>query len=155
MQKEDLPYDISWRDSFHIWSSQTCGFTSWSSSPRENYNTREHWWSPWTPTETKSVRIFICEIRQENNINLILAPILIKSLPDGTKVLRSLIDSRIKEGDCSNSWKFFARHCAKGISQIKVIDFDESYSTVTNSDPSRINIAVADTARILDVSNDF
>ena len=60
---------------------------------------------------------------KNKNVNLLSAPISIKFLPEGTKVLRSLIATIIKEGDCSDAWKFVARHCANGISQIKGIDF--------------------------------
>ena len=48
-----------------------------------------------------------------------------KSLPDGTKFLRSLIASSIKEGDCSDAWKFVAHHCENGSSHIKGIDLDQ------------------------------
>ena len=92
-------------------------------------------------------------------MSLISAPIPIKSLPEGTKVLRSLIAPSSKEGDCSNAWKFVARHCANGSYQIKGIHFDQSYSPVAHVDSFRINISIADmhrlTARILDVSNEF
>ena len=50
-------------------------------------------------------------------------------------------------------------HRANGSSQIKGIDFDQSYSPVAHADSSRINIAIASmhrlTARILYVSNAF
>ena len=57
-----------------------------------------------------------------------------KFLPEGTKFLRSIIAPSIKEGDCSDAWKFVARHCANGSSQIKGIDFYQSYSPVAHSD---------------------
>ena len=47
---------------------------------------------------------------KNKNISLLSAPIPIKSLPKGTKVLRSLIATSIKEGDCSDGWKFVAQH---------------------------------------------
>ena len=59
------------------------------------------------------------------NVSLLSAPIPIKSLPEGTKVIRSLIALSIEEGDCSYAWKFVARHCENGSSQIKGIDFDQ------------------------------
>ena len=75
------------------------------------------------------------------------------------KVFRSLIASSIKEGDCSYAWKFVAYHCANGISQIKGIDFDQSYSPVAHANSFRINIVIASinrlTDRILDISNAF
>ena len=50
-------------------------------------------------------------------------------------------------------------HTTVGSSQIKVIDFYQSYSPVAHADSFRINIAIASmhrlTARILDVSNAF
>ena len=62
---------------------------------------------------------------KNKNVSLLSAPIPIKSLPEGTKVLRSLIAPSIKEFDCSDAWKFVARHCANGSSHIKGIDFDQ------------------------------
>ena len=54
---------------------------------------------------------------------------------------------------------FFARHCENGSSQIKGIDFDQSYRPVEHAESFRINIAIAYmnrlTDRILDVSNAF
>ena len=92
-------------------------------------------------------------------VSLLSAPIIIKSRPEGTKVLHSLIAPSIKEGDCSDAWKLFARHCENGSSQNKGIDLDQSYSTVSHADSFRMNIDFASmhmlTARILDVSNAF
>ena len=96
---------------------------------------------------------------KNKNISLLSAPIPIKSLPAGKKVLRSLIAPIIKEGDCSDAWKFVARHFSNGSSQIKGIDFYQSYISVAHADSFIINIAIASmhriTARILDVSNAF
>ena len=96
---------------------------------------------------------------KNKNVSLLSAPIPIKSLPEGTKFLCSLIAPSIEEGNCSDAWKFVARHCENGSSHIKVIDFDQSYSPVSHADSSRINIAIASmhrlTASILDVSNAF
>ena len=64
---------------------------------------------------------------RNKNVSLLSAPIPIKSLPEGTKVLRSLIAPSIKEGDCSDACKFVARHCANGSSKIKGVYFDQSY----------------------------
>ena len=47
---------------------------------------------------------------------LFSATISIKYLPEGTKVIRSLISPSIEEGDCSNAWEFVGLHCANGIS---------------------------------------
>ena len=60
---------------------------------------------------------------KKKNVSLLSAPTPIKSLPEGTKVLRSLIATSIKECYCYDAWKFVARHCANGSSQIKGIDF--------------------------------
>ena len=83
----------------------------------------------------------------------------IKSLPEGKKVLCSLIDPGIREGDCYDTWKFVARHYANRSSCIKVIGFYQSLIPVEHSDSFRINIAVAAmnilTDRIFDVSNAF
>ena len=62
---------------------------------------------------------------KNKNVILISSPIPIKSLPEGTKVLCSIIAPSTKEGDCYDAWKFVARHFANGISQIKGIDFDQ------------------------------
>ena len=48
---------------------------------------------------------------KNKNVGLILAPIPIKSLPGGNKVLCSLIATSIKEGGSSNTWIFVASHC--------------------------------------------
>ena len=54
---------------------------------------------------------------------------------------------------------FVEWHCANGNSQIKGIDFDQSYSPVAHADSFRINIAIIYmhrlTSRVLDVSNAF
>ena len=93
------------------------------------------------------------------NASLLSAPIPIKSLPEGTKVLRLLNITIIKEGNCSDVWKSVACQCANGSSQIKGTDFDQSYSPVAHADSFRINIAIASmhslTASILDISNAF
>ena len=99
------------------------------------------------------------QYEKNKNVSLLSAPIPIKSLPEGTEVLRSLIAPSINEVDCSDAWKFIALHCANGSSQIKGIDFDQSYSPVAHAESFRINIAISSmhrlTARILDVSNVF
>ena len=71
---------------------------------------------------------------KNKKVSLLSAPIPIKSLPEGKKVLRSLIAPSIKEGDCSDTWKFVARHCENGSFQIKGIDFDQSYIPVAHAD---------------------
>ena len=47
---------------------------------------------------------------KNKNVSLLSAPIPIKSLPEVKKILRSLIAPSIKEGDCSDAWKFVALH---------------------------------------------
>ena len=96
---------------------------------------------------------------KNRNVRLLSAPTPIKPLPEGTAVLCSLIDTSMKECDCSNTWKFVARHCENGSYQIKCIGFYQSYSSVAHANSFRINIAIADmhrlTARILYVSYAF
>ena len=65
MQKEELTENISWRDLLHIWSSQTCSFTSWSLYHKETSHTKEHWWRFKRSSETTMGRSLICEIWQE------------------------------------------------------------------------------------------
>ena len=100
-----------------------------------------------------------CQYEKNKNVSLISAPIPIKYLPKGKKVLRSLIYPSINEGDCSDAWEFIARHCSNGIYHIKGIDFDQSCSQVAHADSFIINIAIVSmhrlTAIILDVSNEF
>ena len=83
----------------------------------------------------------------------------IKSLPEGTKVLRLLIYPSIKEHDCYDALKVFARHDANGSYQTKGTNFYQSYSQVAHTDSFRINIYIEYmhrlTARILDISNEF
>ena len=94
---------------------------------------------------------------KNQNVSLLSAPIPIKSLPGGTKVLHLLIAPGIKEGDCSDSWKFVARHCANGSFHIQDIYFDWSYIPVAHDDSLMINISITAiyrlTDNILDVSN--
>ena len=91
--------------------------------------------------------------------SLLLSPILIKSLPEGTKVVHSIIDPSIKEGGYSDAWKYVKHHCANGGSQIQGIDFDQYYSPVVHADSFKINISTAALHRlfasILDVGNEF
>ena len=61
---------------------------------------------------------------KNRKVSLLYGPIPIKSLPEGTKVLCSLINTSIKKVGCSDAWKFVSHHCANGSSQIQGIDFD-------------------------------
>ena len=63
---------------------------------------------------------------KNKNVSLLSDPIPIKSLPEGTKFLRSIISPSIKEGDCSDACKFVAHPFTNGSSRIKVIYFDQS-----------------------------
>ena len=99
------------------------------------------------------------QYEKEKNVRLLSDPMPIKFLPDGIKVLCSLIASSVKEGNCSNSWEFLENHCATGSSQIQCINFDQSYSPVAYYYPLRINVSIMDmhrlTSRVLDVSHSF
>ena len=99
------------------------------------------------------------EFEKKKNLILLLAPIPIKNLREGKKILRLLIATSIKEGKCSDTWKFVVRHCANEGSQIQGTDFDQSYMPVDHANYFRINIYIMDihrlTARIFDVSNGF
>ena len=58
---------------------------------------------------------------KNKNVSLLSDPIPIKSLPEGTKVLRSLIAPSIKEGDCSDAWHFFLHDTVQmGVLRLKV-----------------------------------
>ena len=96
---------------------------------------------------------------KNKNVSLLSDPIPIKSLPDGTKLLRSLIYPSIKEDKRSDAWKVVACNCENGSSHIQDINFDKSYSPVVHYDPSKINIAIVSMhiiiAMILDVINLF
>ena len=46
---------------------------------------------------------FFVQYDKNKNVSLLSAPTPIKSLPEGTKVLCSLIAPSIKEGDCSDA----------------------------------------------------
>ena len=100
-------------------------------------------------------------VQYDTNTNAILLSdtIQIKSLHEGTKVLHSLIDTRIKERHCSDVWKFVESHCAIGSSHIQGTTFYQYHSPVSHAVSFRINIAIASmhrlTARILDASNSF
>ena len=94
---------------------------------------------------------------QNKNFSLISAPKPIKYFPEGTNVLYSLIAPSITEGNCSDAWKFVARHFTNRSSHIKGIGFYQSYIPVARYDSFIINIAIAAmhkiTDRILYVSN--
>ena len=103
--------------------------------------------------------VLFVHYNKNKNPSLISDPIPIKSIPEGTKLLSSLIATRINEGDCSDARKFVALQCENGSSHIKGVDFDQSYSPVAHADLFRINISITDmhrlTVSILDVSNEF
>ena len=54
--------------------------------------------------------------------------------PEGKKLLLSLISPSIKEGDCSDAWKFIARNYKNGHSRIQGIDFDQSYIPLAHTE---------------------
>ena len=58
---------------------------------------------------------------KNTNVNLLSDPIPIKSLPEGKKVLRSIIATIVKEGGCYDAWKYVARNCAKEVLRLKVL----------------------------------
>ena len=100
-------------------------------------------------------------VKYEKNkhVSLVSPPIPIKYLPEGGKVLCSLIAPSIKECDCSDGWKFVLHHSENVSSRIKGIYYDQSYSPVARVDSFIINISIAAIhrlpSRILDVSNSF
>ena len=55
-----------------------------------------------------------------------LDPIPIRSLPEGEKVLCSIVALIIKECDCYDACKFVACHCEIGIYNIKFVGVDQS-----------------------------
>ena len=73
-------------------------------------------------------------MKKNINVSLLYALIPIKYLPEGTKVLRSLIAPIIKEGDFYDAQKFVARQCENWSYHIKSIDFYQSYSAVAHAD---------------------
>ena len=68
------------------------------------------------------------------NVRLLSDPMPIKSLPEVTKVLCSLIAPSGREGDCFDAWKCVSRHFENGIFHIKGIYFDKSYIPVAHAD---------------------
>ena len=58
---------------------------------------------------------------KNKNVSLLWAYIPIKYLPEGKKILCSLIAHIIKEGDCSDAWTLVSPQFANGSSHIKVI----------------------------------
>ena len=71
---------------------------------------------------------------RNQNVSLLLYPISIKYLPNGTKVLHSLIALIIKEGDCSDAHKFVAHHCENCISKIQVVGVGQYYITMAHAE---------------------
>ena len=49
-------------------------------------------------------------VQYEKNVKLLLDTIIIKYLPDVTKVLCSIIDTSIREGKCSDALNCVTRH---------------------------------------------
>ena len=68
---------------------------------------------------------FIFAILQEKIVSLRLAPIPIKYLPKGTKVLRLLVAPIIKEVNYYDAYQFVACKFANGSYQIQGVDFDQ------------------------------
>ena len=99
------------------------------------------------------------QYEKDKHFSLLSDLVPIKSLPEGTKVLCSLIYNIITEGYWSDAWTFFGLQCANEISQIQGIGFDKSYSPVAYSESFIINIGIVAiyrlTARILDINNAF
>ena len=64
-------------------------------------------------------------VKYDNNkyFKNILSTITIKYLPDETKVLRSLVSTSIKEGKCSDQWKFFYATVKMGVIGFKLLIF--------------------------------
>ena len=95
---------------------------------------------------------------QKKNLNLLWGPMPIKSIPYGTNIFCSLIDSSIQERNCSDAW-FFSCHYVNGSDHIQGVNFDHSYSPVDHAESLRINIDIANMNRlttiILNVSNTF
>ena len=75
--------------------------------------------------------------------SLILVPILIKYIPDGKKVLCSLIAQSTKEGNYYDTCKLVSCHFANGSSSIQGVGFDWSYSPVAYYDSFREKIIIA------------
>ena len=90
--------------------------------PSTPKNTGEFFWCPQRKLWKEALFV---KYNKNKCFSLLLDPIPIKSLPEVTKVLHSLIATSIKEGDCYDAWKFVALHCVNGISYIKGIDFDQ------------------------------
>ena len=74
------------------------------------------------------------EYDMNKKFNLLLDLIMIKYFPGVTKVLRSIIATSIKEGDCYGECKFVSCNFTNGSSHIKGVDFDQYYSPVTYTD---------------------
>ena len=96
---------------------------------------------------------------KNKNVSLILNPIPIKYTPEGTKILHSLIYPSIKEGECSDEWKFVALHFENRISHIQGIVFDQYYIPGSHVNSFIIKISIVAihrlTASILYASNAF
>ena len=102
----------------------------------------------------------LCEQYEKNaSIALMSKPIPRSSLPQDTKVLRSVMSFKIKHTPQDHMWKYGARHCINGAPMQQGIDYDESYSPVVEASSLRALIAIASSRRltlgILDVTNAF
>ena len=94
---------------------------------------------------------------KNKNIRILSAPIPIKTIPEGTKVLCSIISPIIDEFGCSDASTFVAHHCENGSSRVQGVYFDQSYIPVAHAESFIFNIAIADMRRLtsstLNVSN--
>ena len=94
-----------------------------------------------------------------NKIQPFSDPLPIKYLPDRINVLRSLIELRTKEGDCSGACNIFASHCENVSPKIQGVGFYQSYIPVAHATSSIISITIVAmhrlSARILDFINAF
>ena len=58
---------------------------------------------------------FIFQYDKNNDTNLFLVTLPIKSVTNGTNAIRSPITSGIKQGVLSNPWKIVSHQCCNGI----------------------------------------
>lgn len=108
---------------------------------------REHW-----------IQACYSQFEKNDDINLCTQPTPIEDVPKDTKILRTVMSTKVKKKG-ENLYQFIARMCADGSGQEKGIDFEFSFSATTSAPAVRITLTYAAafglTLAIIDVVNAF
>ena len=97
--------------------------------------------------------------KKNKRIAVFSLPFLKKDLPEGQKVLRTLLVPEWKPTELSNVWEPRIRECVVGTPQQRYLDFDNSYAAVVDPTSVKCHIAYASATMsillVYDISNAF